>query len=181
MAQKKTDIQNALTKFDSFLHSKGLTFNFVMIGGGALVVMSVISRLTRDVDCLDPLIPENIKKASIEFAKKYPSLSLEEDWLNNGPASLKNDLPSGWNLRLITIFKGEAMTIQTLGRSDFLKTKLYALSDRGIDLSDCLALKPSALEIEEAYEWVSKQDASELWPKQVRVTFDDLKKRLGYD
>jgi hypothetical protein len=82
---------------------------------------------------------------------------------------------------LINIFTGKAMRIQTLGRSDFLKTKLYALSCRGVDLSDCLALAPSFEEIEEAYDWVTYQDASELWPKQVRLTFDDLKKRLGYE
>jgi len=61
-----------------------------------------------------------------------------------------------------------------------LKTKRFALCDRGTDILDCIALAPSAVELAEALEWVSEQDANPLWPHHVRDTFADLGSRLGH-
>jgi hypothetical protein len=61
-----------------------------------------------------------------------------------------------------------------------LKTKLFALCDRGTDLGDCLALAPSADELDEAEPWVKEQDANPLWLDHVRATLDDLRRRLGH-
>ena len=45
---------------------------------------------------------------------------------------------------------------------------------------DCLALKPAHPEIDDAYVWVSRQDANTHWPDHVRAQFLRLKKALGY-
>ena len=40
------------------------------------------------------------------------------------------------------VFRGEAIELHTLGRSNLLKAKVFALCDRGFDLPDCVALNP---------------------------------------
>ncbi len=165
--------------FDNFLSDKGFEFEAIIIGGAALNIMGVITRETRDVDFLDPEIPHEIKKASIEFANTYPELKLEaREWLNNGPASLKRDLPKGWRSDIQQIFKGRALSLFTLGRLNLLRSKLYAYADRDIDYHDCMALAPTMTELEACKEWVLLGDTNELWPKRVEEIFDKLKKDL---
>ena len=78
------------------------------------------------------------------------------------------------------VFAGEAITMSTLGRDDLLKTKLFALCDRGTDLQDCLALAPTEDELSGAESWIVHQDTNPMWPEHVRGTLDDLRRRLGH-
>ena len=70
--------------------------------------------------------------------------------------------------------------LHSLGRADLLKTKLFALCDRGTDLPDCVALAPTAAELAEALPWVAFQDANPDWPAHVAATLADLGRRLGH-
>lgn len=70
--------------------------------------------------------------------------------------------------------------LSTLGRSDLLKSKLFAPCDRGTDLADCIALAPTAEDLAECMPWLEVQDGSELWPAHVRATVADLARRLGH-
>ena len=105
---------------------------------------------------------------------------LRDDWLNNGPSSMLRTLPPGWEHRLRLVFQGKSIVLHTLGRADLLKTKLVGLCDRGTDLGDCLALAPSAEEIDEASGWVKEQDANPDWPAYVEEVLADLRRRLGH-
>jgi hypothetical protein len=96
------------------------------------------------------------------------------------PADLRRTLPAGWRDRTIPVLEGRALCLLALGRPDFLKVKLFALCDRGLDLVDCLALAPNASELAEATEWVEQQDAHPGWPDHVRATLEDLSRRLGH-
>ena len=166
-------------KFDLYLASAGLEFEAVIIGGAALNIMNVISRQTKDVDFLDPEIPDVIKKASLDFAIKNPELKLDSaNWVNNGPSSLIRDLPKNWRDDLQIIFQGQALKLWTLGRLNLLRTKLYAYADREIDYGDCIALNPTLSELKECKEWVLQGDASELWPARVDTIFQTLIKDL---
>ncbi len=78
------------------------------------------------------------------------------------------------------IFEGQALVLGTLGRFDLLKSKLFALRDRGTDRPDCIALAPTAEELAECMPWLELQDGNELWPAHVRATIDDLARRLGH-
>lgn len=170
---------NEIKLFDEFLAQKEITFKAIVIGGAALNLMGVIVRETHDVDFLDPEIPEDVKRASVEFALKNKSLKLNPaEWINNGPASLKRDLPLGWRDNLQVIFKGEALTLFTLGRLNLLRTKLYAYADRGTDYKDCIALAPTLKELNDCKEWVIKGDASDLWPERVEEIYSRLIKDL---
>ena len=168
--------------FDLHLHGLGLNFEGIVIGGAALALMGVIQRPTRDFDILVPELPEAIASAARDFAKaqRDSGVELQGDWLNNGPIQLGDVLPTGWRERAKRIFEGQALALSTLGRPDLLKSKLFALCDRGTDLPDCIALAPTAEELAECQPWLEAQDGNELWPAHVRATFANLARRLGH-
>jgi hypothetical protein len=168
-----------LSAFDAHLAWEGLHFEGVIIGGAALALLGVTARHTRDCDVLDPLLPDVIVAASREFARERRAVGhdLIDGWLNNGPRSLTGVLPPGWRDRLVDLHFGAGLLLRTLGRSDLLCTKLFALCDRGLDLPDCLALAPSAAELE---PWVAYQDANPDWPAHVRATLSSLGRKLGH-
>jgi hypothetical protein len=173
------NLKEAIERFDLYLLDKELEFEAIIIGGAALRIMDVIIRHTKDVDFLDPDIPENIKLASEEFALMNPDLKLDpKNWMNNGPKSLVRDLPEDWRNDLQIIFQGKTLKLWTLGRINLLRTKLYAYADRDIDYQDCMALKPTLEELEECKEWVLAGDASVYWPPRVEIIFEKLKKDL---
>jgi Nucleotidyltransferase of unknown function (DUF6036) len=168
--------------FDSHLAAFGLRFEAVVIGGSALALLGVIARQTRDFDILAPVLPPEIAEAAREFARAQRRLGIElmDDWLNNGPMQVGDVLPKAWQLRTRPVFEGRALVFSTLGRADLLKTKLFALCDRGTDLPDCVALAPTVAELDEAAPWLAEQDANPEWPAHVKATIADLTRRLGH-
>lgn len=174
--------RETVTAFDHYLQQRGLAFEATIVGGSALGLMGVTDRQTRDVDVLDPDVPESIARASASFAREQRAsgVPLADDWLNNGPAQLKDVLPEGWDLRIEESYVGSALKLSVLGRADLLKSKLFALCDRGTDLRDCIALAPTSEELAAAEDWVAYQDANPLWPDHVRRTLEDLKQRLNH-
>jgi hypothetical protein len=177
------DVRKTIEQFDKYLAKQNLSFEAVIIGGAALVLLNVIERATRDCDVLSPQLSDVISTAAKAFAKetKDAFAPLDSDWLNNGPSSLTEVLPPDWSERLETVFTGKALILKSLGRSDMLLSKLFALCDRGTDLNDCLALKPTRAELNDSLDWLKYQDANPLWPKHVSDTIKNLAERLGYD
>lgn len=175
-------MKNVVIEFDRYLTDRKLKFEAVIIGGAALNILEISSRKTKDVDCLDPEIPEEIKKASKEFAEKRSDLALDTNWLNNGPKTLKADLPAGWRSRVQLLYQGTALRLQVLGREDLLKAKLYAYCDRtSPDFEDLQDLKPTAAELSGSIEWVKERDSNPGWPGHVDKAFAILTKALGYE
>lgn len=133
--------------FDSFLAERAAgQLDLVVVGGTALNLLRVVQRETRDCDVLAPTLAETVLQLSREFARAQRSAGekLVDEWLNNGPASLVKQLPDGWEARLVDVFAGSVLTLRTLGRSDLLKTKLFAFCDRGFDEEDRLASRVAA-------------------------------------
>lgn len=174
--------REVIPAFDRYLAARGLRFEAVAIGGTALNLLGVINRSTNDCDILDPTIPIDIADAAQAFAveQRNAGNALADDWLNNRPASLVPNLPPGWQEQLQVAFSGTAMELRSLGRLDLLRSKLFALCDRAIDLADCLALAPSATELAELLPWIQEQDANPDWPAHVQATLADLGRRLGH-
>ncbi len=170
-----------LREFDIYLASLNLRFRSVIIGGAALIALGIIKRATRDVDCLDPVLPEAVKVAARRFALERRDLQLDENWLNNGPISLQNDLPNGWRERLVPVFAGAAIELHTLGRLDLLATKLFAYCDRQQDEDDCAALSPTAEELATCLPWLMERDGNPHWPENVKISLRRLAGRLGYE
>lgn len=172
-----------IEKFDLFLADIGKSFSAIIIGGGALSLMRVITRETQDIDVLEPILSQAILQLSQEFADQINHLTpmaLKRAWLNNGPESLRPNLPEGWHDRIQKIFAGRAIELYALGRSDLLKTKLFAFCDREQDRQDCLLMNPDRDELKEAMIWVKVQDMNPLWPKHVELSLQGLAKELGY-
>ena len=171
-----------ITGFDAFLAARDLELDAVVVGGAALALLGVISRRTRDCDVLYPPLSAEIIEAARAFALRVRVEGdvLADDWLNNGPSSLADCLPAGWRDRTQLVFAGPAVTLRTLGRLDLLRSKLFALCDRGTDLGDCLALRPTAAELDEIAPWLEQQDTHPDWPAHTRATLADLRRRLGH-
>jgi hypothetical protein len=171
-----------VTRFDAFLEARGLELDAVVVGGAALALLGIVSRRTRDFDVMYPPLSAEIVEAARAFAHAVRTEGdvLADDWLNNGPSSLADDLPTGWLERTQLVFAGRAVTLRTLGRLDLLRSKLFALCDRGTDLGDCLALRPTAAELDEIALWLERQDTHPDWPAHARVTLSDLGRRLGH-
>ena len=174
--------RETLSAFDHYLAGKALRFEGVLVGGAALNLLGVVSRSTRDCDVLYPMLPEEVQIAARAFAadQRQAGETLADDWLNNGPAALAKQLPDGWETRVQPVFSGNAIELQSLGREDFLRAKLFALCDRGRDLGDCLALAPTLDELAAVMPWVEQQDLNPDWPAHVRGTLADLGRRLGH-
>lgn len=169
-----------LARFDRFLVTRSLHLTATVIGGSALSLLGVTTRATRDCDVLDPELPDEILVAAGVFAEmeRGEGRHLDDGWLNNGPRDLARILPAGWKDRQVVIREGKALTLRTLGRSDLLVTKLFALCDRATDLADCIALAPTPDELRAAEAWVSEQDANPDWPAHVSEVFADMERRV---
>ena len=175
------DARTTMPAFDAFLAERRLRLRATVIGGAALQLMGVIARATKDCDVLDPRLPAEIVRAADEFAASRVGEGLGAGWFNNGPASLLRNLPAGWEARLQRLYAGRALELRTLGREDLLRSKLFALVDRNIDLPDCVALAPTRVELHALLPWLDEQDGNEQWPQYVRTMLGQLAKDLGYE
>jgi hypothetical protein len=94
------ETQAILLSFDQYLTERRLQFDAVVIGGAALNLLGVVSRLTKDCDILHPEIPKEIAEASRAFAieLRVQGGTLQDNWLNNGPASLAGQLLPRWRI-----------------------------------------------------------------------------------
>tara|TARA_B100001094_G_C17582336_1_gene508014 strand:+ start:27 stop:554 length:528 start_codon:yes stop_codon:yes gene_type:complete len=165
-------------KFDSYLDSKGLKFEGVVIGGTALVLLDIITRHTKDFDLINHRIPEDIAEAATEFAKAE-NLSLQ--WFNSGPTDLVKHLPNDWQTTTQIIYQGDALTFMTLSRSNLLKAKIWAYCDRTRDYDDILHMAPTPKELGDTAEWLYPLDTNPNWPEWVDECINNLTKGLGHE
>jgi len=175
------DPRTTLQAFDAYLADRYLALEAVVIGGTALALLGVIARPTKDCDVLAPPLSAALRDAARGFAQQMRTSGQElaDDWLNNGPAQLASVLPAGWEGRVQPLFAGRALQLHTLHRLDLLCSKVFALCDRGLDLADCLALRPTPVELESIREWLRYQDANPDWPAHVDAVLEDIQERLG--
>lgn len=175
------DPRTTLERFDVYLDGLGLEFDAVVIGGAALALLGVVTRTTKDCDILHPALSPEVRAAAAAFARvsRASGEPLDDDWLNNGPSSLAALLPVGWEDRTEPAFHGRAVRLRSLGRLDLLRSKLFALCDRAIDLGDCVALAPTEMELDTIAPWLRAQDANPEWPDHVDAIVDDLRRRHG--
>jgi hypothetical protein len=135
---------------------------------------------------LDPQIPESILSAARVFAA---ARGLGSEWFNSRAhdfVGVPGCLPDGWRERLRWAYQGQALRLRTLARQDLLCTKLVALVDRGVDFEDCVALRPTRAELEQAWPFVAQYegnaDSREVyWLLLARKYLTRLAQELGYD
>jgi len=136
------DLELALTTLGELLDERGERFDLVVIGGGALLLLGLIDRPTKDLDVVARIdadqwtgarpFPEVLRDAVSDVAE---ALDLAEDWLNPGPADIMQfGLPDGFEERALVRNYG-GLTIRFVAREDQVAFKLDAAADRWPDIN----------------------------------------------
>jgi hypothetical protein len=167
-----------LAALGELLTARGLHYEAIAIGGGALLLLGYITRATRDLDLLALVesgrltqiteLPAALAEAVEDTARRF---GLTEDWLNAKPSSLLDlGLPAGFSERLETRRYG-GLTLGVAGRGDQIAFKLYAAVDQGPaskHVDDLWALAPTRDELIGAARWTRTHDPSEGFQGELR-------------
>lgn len=169
---ERDSLRTALVTLGAVLHDRGLAYELVAIGGGALLLTGFIARSTKDLDVVaridgaawlraEPL-PLPLAQAVADVAL---ALDLAPDWLNAGPTDLLTfGLPERFAERTTTE-RFSTLIVHFAGRTDQIAFKLYAAADHwpdhGKHLQDLRALSPTEAELLAAARWCTTHDTSE--------------------
>lgn len=195
------DIDEALTLVGELLAAEGHEYALIILGGAALNLLSIVERMTADVDILafatprpdrapdggtlheppDP-IPEPLANAARTVAR---DLGLDMEWLNTGPAlQWRVGLPAGLGQR-VQWRRYSALWVGVVGRYDLIFFKLFAAADaagpQSVHYQDLLALRPSEVELDAAAAWVRTQDASPEFADILNRVVSHVRQDLGLD
>jgi hypothetical protein len=145
--------------------------SLAVVGGAALLVLGLTSRVTRDVDVVAlvdgrALLPAEPLPAPLADAARVVArdFGLAEGWLNAGPTALLDfGLPEGFYERSHRHTYGYGLEVLFASRLDQVHIKLYATADQGAGkhLADLRALEPTADEFLAAARWSRTHDPSE--------------------
>lgn len=167
-----SNLREALTVLGDLLQDRGHTYDIVIIGGGALLLLGLIDRPTKDLDVVARIedgewhgakpFPEPLNQAVKDVAD---ALDLPANWMNPGPADLMDfGLPEGFAERARPEVFGN-LTVRFAAREDQIAFKLYAAADHWPDqsrhLADLRRLSPSSEELLAAANWCRTHDPSE--------------------
>jgi hypothetical protein len=164
-------LEQALDTLGEILAARGEHHDLAVVGGGALLILGLIERPTRDLDVVARIDSELWSRAepfppALEQAVRdvAGALDLSDDWLNPGPTDLLDlGLPDGFALR-VEVRRYGALTVRFASRKDQIAFKLYAAVDQGPDskhFSDLQKLAPTTDELLEAARWTRTHDPSE--------------------
>jgi hypothetical protein len=167
----------------------------VVVGGGALSIMGWVDRTTNDIDVIararreegrwvvgppEPL-PAVLVDAVARVARDY---ALATDWLNTAAAMQ-------WRTGLPDRFVDEvewrrfgALDVGFAGRRSIIALKLFAAVDQGsesVHFQDLLALDPLDAELEDAADWVARQDPAPGFGALVEEEVGNVRDALGRD
>lgn len=167
----KNTLNGALEVLGTYLLDKGLKYEVVAIGGGALLLLGCVIRPTKDLDLValmdrNELISARPLPAPLLAAIREvgSALKLPENWINSAPADLwEMGLPEGFQDRLDIIHFG-GLTLYCASRFDQICFKLYASVDQGPNskhFEDLKQLKPTQQELKKAGFWCKTHDVSE--------------------
>jgi hypothetical protein len=105
--------------------------------------------------------------------------ALQNDWLNNGPASLANHLLPQPQERLQALFRVMSFVSAALSRGSPLR-QTVRLMRSGYRFRRLYSAAPTTDELAKVLSWLELQDANPDWPAHVRATLVDLRRRLGH-
>lgn len=177
-------LHKALEVLGSYLLDKGLKYEVVAIGGGALLLLGCVIRPTKDLDLValmdeKELISAHPLPAPLLAAVREvgSALKLPEDWINSAPAGLwEMGLPEGFQDRLDPIYFG-GLTLYCASRFDQICFKLYASVDQGPNskhFEDLKRLHPTKKELEKAGIWCKTHDVSEEFARSLEEALRQL-------
>lgn len=188
-------LEELLIAVGEHLAAAGESVAVVVVGGGALSIMGWVDRTTNDIDVIararreeggwvmtapEPL-PDILVEAVARVARDY---GLATDWLNTAVAMQ-------WRTGLPPRFVEEvewrsfgALEVGFAGRSSIIALKLFAAVDQGsesVHFQDLIALDPLDSELEDAADWVARQDPTPAFPALVEEEVGNVRDALGRD
>lgn len=171
MAFDADTLDEALTTLGEVLESRKLHFEVVAIGGGALLLLGVLDRPTKDLDIValvdgrrfsssEPF-PRELAEACTDVAR---AMTLAPNWMNAGPTSLLDyGLPDGFAARAERRSYGSGLVVHIASRIDQVHFKFYATVDdgpRSKHMQDLKRLAPTHDELRAAARWAVTHDTS---------------------
>lgn len=173
-----------LAALGQLLAERGQRYALLAIGGGALQLLGLIARPTRDIDVialveegrLEPIdaLPEPLRRAVEDIAAVF---RLTPTWFNAGPRALMDlGLPVG-TLRRARRRAWGGLVLHIAGRRDQVFFKLYAAVDQGPrskHFADLRRLQPTPAELRAAALWARTHDPSDAFRRELRAALRDL-------
>ena len=173
-----------LAALGQLLAERDLHFEFLAIGGGALQLLGLIVRPTRDIDVVGlvdasgvvPLerLPVELERAIADTAAVF---RLPAGWFNAGPRSLTElGLPDG-ALRRAQRRAWGGLVLHLADRRDQIFFKLYAAVDQGPrskHFEDLRRLRATPDELRAAADWTRTHDPSEAFATELHRALRDL-------
>ena len=164
-------LERALQTLGEVLAARGEQHDLAVVGGGALLILGLIARPTRDLDVVARIDEEQWSRAepfppalSEAVRDVAGALDLIDDWLNPGPTDLLDlGLPEGFAERTMVRRYG-TLTVRFAARVDQIAFKLYAAVDQGPDskhFADLEKLAPTSDELLAAARWARTHDPSD--------------------
>lgn len=188
-------LEELLAAVGEHLAAVGESVAIVVVGGGALSIMGWVDRTTNDVDVIararreegrwvmgppEPL-PGILIEAVARVARDY---GLPTDWLNTAAAmQWRTGLPDRFVEEVEWRAFG-ALEVGFAGRSSIIALKLFAAVDQGsesVHFQDLIALHPLDSELEDAADWVARQDPTPGFPALVEDEVANVRDALGRD
>lgn len=173
-----------LAALGQLLDERGLRYELFAIGGGALHLLGLISRPTRDIDVVGevkdamvvPLaaLPSPLERAVADTAAIF---RLPSNWFNAGPHALVDlGLPEGALQRAHRRQWG-SLVLHVADRQDQVFFKLYAAVDQGPrskHFEDLRRLEPTREELHAAAAWARSHDPSDGFRRELRAALREL-------
>lgn len=188
-------LEQLLAAVGEHLSAERASAAIVVVGGGALSVMGWIDRTTDDVDVIarareqdgelvlmppDPL-PGPLVAAVGRVARDF---GLRSDWLNTAVAmQWRTGLPERF-AEEIEWRRFGSLNVGFAGRASIIALKLFAAVDQGsesVHFQDLVGLEPTDLELDDAAEWVLRQDGGERFARFVEEEVANVRHALGRD
>lgn len=180
----KTELLEALSALGELLAFRAIEADIAVIGGSALLLRDLSTRVTRDVDVVglvdgNDLVDAQMLSSDFLDAVRDVALDrgLEPDWINPGPTDLLTlGLPAGFLGRSETIQFG-GLTVRVADRFDQIHFKLYAAADHGPSskhTKDLELLQPTTEELQAAEQWVHTHDPSPGFAASVQAVIGHL-------
>jgi hypothetical protein len=177
-------LHEALETLGALLESRGIAYDIVLIGGGALLLLDLTDRPTRDLDIVSRVegdrwvegepMPEALARAVLEVAR---ALDLDDHWLNACPTDLlRFGLPEGFADRVVVRRYG-ALVVRLAARVDQIAFKLYAAVDQGQrskHFKDLVGLGPTGPELLDAARCCRTHDPSDPFHDMLLQALDQL-------
>lgn len=175
---QREQLEGALEMLGALLEFRGVGYRVAVIGGGALLLLDLVTRPTRDLDLVALVEDTQLVRASplpralAEGAGAVArDVGLPEGWINGGPTALLDaGLPEGFLERAARRQFG-ALELLVASRYDQVHLKLYAAVDQGPaskHAQDLVRLAPDRHELDAAAAWCRRQDPSAAFAGQLQ-------------